>query len=253
MSGRAPLAAYRWVLIAKLVTLAHALLLVWAMSWKFGQIPAVSSNDIEIEFADIVPAPKLDSEPEASSLDVQALSEEPLRRAPAPRSEPIAQTAVDPPVTPSFDAIDAPATEIPSVLTANSKLDLITPRTFTGAPGSLPETRNDQVAKVLQSLGCQKLAHKKDEKCQEKNAFEAADAATSRLIVERVDKSDPDYRSKSVIDKFYQREVAGRLHWPDPDLFAAPLPPGAYDAQRIRNGQEPLWSKEMRDGFRKQD
>ena len=64
---------------------------------------------------------------------------------------------------------------------------------------------------------------------------------------------DPRYIAKTVGDKIFEAEAAKRFLWPDADLFADPLPPGAYNARRIRNGQEPLWSQDMRDGFRKKD
>ena len=81
----------------------------------------------------------------------------------------------------------------------------------------------------------------------------AAMASAERNLPQEHLFSDPRYVEKPVSDKRFEREAAQPFHWPDQDLFNAPMGEGAYNARRIRNGQGQLWSKEMRDGFRKLD
>ena len=60
---------------------------------------------------------------------------------------------------------------------------------------------------------------------------------------------------KSAVEGFFAKQDEDPFMFPGMDaaLFTEGMAPGAYNAQRIRNGQDPLWDQEMIDGFRKAD
>lgn len=243
---------YRRVGTIALITLLHVGALSWAASLKIYAPSSLPRDSLLVEFADII-LPEPEPDPIAPP-EPEPVAPEPDPQPPEPTEA--VETPPDPPMpNPVQEPLSEPATavsdETPSVLTQNP-----TEAAANLSDQSAPEggaITDAQIAGVLQQLNCQKLRHRPGEICPQTDPFDAAASVASRLQVERVYKYDPDHVSKTVSDKVYEREVQSRLHWPDPDLFADPLPPGAYGAQRIRNGQEPLWSKEMRDGFRKDE
>lgn len=230
------------------VALIHAILLGWALTAQLTVQRTAPPESIEIEFAEIeiVPEPEPMPEPEP-----EPTPEPP----PPPKPEPAVPTLtlapdLEPDVTPN-------PSDTPEILTQNVPAELPTasaPANVDPSPGETDKSSavtDAEIASVLQQLHCQKLTHRKDEACPDADPFTASASVAARATVERNTEWDYSYRAQTATDKIYEQEVRGRLHWPDRDLFADPMPPGAYDAERIRRGQEPLWSQEMRDGFRK--
>ncbi|MHA7899202.1 MAG: hypothetical protein ACX94B_05010 [Henriciella sp.] len=120
--------------------------------------------------------------------------------------------------------------------------------------GSDTRVTPGQLATVIAQSECLELKRQSEATdCPATDPFVAAMANAKRAIPPERLFADPRYIAKTVSDKLFEAEAANRFLWPDSDLFADPLSPGANNARRIRNGQEPLWSPEMRDGFRKPD
>ncbi|MEM1147932.1 MAG: hypothetical protein AAGA72_11880 [Pseudomonadota bacterium] len=114
----------------------------------------------------------------------------------------------------------------------------------------LPATAAD-LAAVLKQTECLKLQRRDVDDCPPTDPFVAAAARAARALPEVFDRADPRPAISNVDEQFFNRAADARLHWPDADLFSGPMAPGAYNAQRIRQGLEPLWSDEMKEGFRK--
>ena len=111
-----------------------------------------------------------------------------------------------------------------------------------------------QIANVLQKANCLAVKRHEEGACPPPDPFDVAAAAEERDIPpEQLYRSDPRYVAQTVDDKMFEAEAAKRFLWPDKDLFNDPMAPGAYNARRIRNGQEPTWSQDIRDGFSKED
>ncbi len=228
----------------------HCALLFWALTSeiKFQTPPPTASITIELVELEPPPAaPEPEPEPEPQPeppADIPAA-------APLPQPEPpLREPDPSPP-----DISDNTASEHPPVLMQKERATLpdgvIPPPATTGS--DVDAVTSGQIAGVLRQMECQKLTHRTSEDCPQTDPHTAWASNAARATVERNTDWDRSYRSKSTIDQFYEREVRGRLHWPDQDLFADPMPPGAYNADRIRRGEEPLWSKELRNGFRKPD
>ncbi len=254
------------------VAAIHFALLAWVLTSKLVIQNNAPTPAISIELVELPPAP--DPAPEPEQKVEPELDPEPAT-IPKPRAKPTAaraQTASpSSPADPSngsefpleiLRSSEEPSPESPAPLSPALSIPQAqveptpTPEAIFTAP--LPPTNPGeesatpaQIAGALRQLECQKLTHRKHESCATTDPFTAWASNAARKTVERNTDWDRSFRSKSVIDNFYEREVRDRLHWPDEDLFADPMPPGAYNADRIRRGQEPLWSKEMRDGFRK--
>lgn len=256
------------------VAAIHFALLAWVLTSKIVIQNTAPTPAISIELVELPPAPDPAPEPEQKVEPELDPEPEPI---PKPRAKPTAarSQAASPssPAEPSIGSEfpleilrspEAPSPESPaplppalSIIQAQVEPTLTPEADFTAQlsptnPGEESATPA-QIAGALRQLDCQKLTHRKHESCATTDPFTAWASNASRKTVERNTDWDRTFRSKSVIDNFYEREVRDRLHWPDEDLFADPMPPGAYNADRIRRGQEPLWSKEMRDGFRKAD
>lgn len=249
---------YRSVSILMIVTVAHGALAAILLSQKLQPMTSYDPDVLDIELAEL--APEIEVSP---VLPVPRPAPEPAVPAEVP---PPAAKLADPLPAPTPDPAPTPETQpvedqSPTVLTqleaapsgtvtaSNSTATVETP------PGGTSEgiVTAAQVATALERMHCLKLKRHEEGACAPTDPFEAALANAERAIPEERLFGDPRYVAKSVSDKIFEREAANRFHWPDEDLFADPMAPGAYNARRIRNGQEPLWSQEMRDGFRKSE
>lgn len=252
----------RWQAALRIAVVAviHLAILSWILASKFVIQSTAPPISFSIEIAELTPLPEAlmpepepEPDPPPSPPDARLPAAVSTPPNPAPASAPVAAPS-EPPASEEPPTADTP--QHADVLThdempAGSETNSAAPAPSTDADTNA--VTPDQIAGELRRIECQKLTHRVDESCPYADEFAAWAANTGRASVERNTEWDRSFRSKSTIDKFYEREVRGRLHWPDEDLFADPLQPGANDAARIRRGQEPLWSKEMRDGFRKSD
>lgn len=211
-----------------------------------------------IELAELPP------ETEATAELVVPLAE------PAPTVSAEAPPSLPEPIEASSAAAPDPATanepqraepQTPTVLT---QLDAASvgpaPDPSSAAAGETPSGETSghavtpaQIASALEQMHCLKLKRHEEGACPPPDPFAVAMAAAERDIPPERLFGDPRYIAKTVSDKIFEAEAANRFLWPDEDLFSDPLAPGAYNARRIRNGQEPLWSQDMRDGFRKSE
>lgn len=231
-----------------IATGAHIALAALLLSQELGPMSALKPDILEIELAELPPEPEI--EPEIEPEPVLPLAPPtPTTTSEPPRSEPapIPARAEDP---------QTAAAQTMGVLTQLETAPTGPPIAPTvsaaGEPAGDPVTPA-QVASALAKMHCLKLKRHEDGDCPPPDPFAVAAANAERAIPPERLFGDPRYIAKTVSDKIFEKEAANRFHWPDADLFNDPMAPGAYNARRIRNGQEPLWSQEMRDGFRKSE
>jgi len=231
---------HRSVWITGLVVLAHAAALFWALSHRVGLPAAPTLRVLDIDFAEVPQSAK--PKPQ-TALPVEP--EQPVakdRHKPVPGSRP------------------APASPSKTVLTQLDTISTATvpppPSNPSAAVGATDTVDPGVLASVLRGVDCQRLSLKSDEDCPKPDPFGVATASMARQI--GGPSSAPlvgDYGPKSMLEGFFSQRDKAPYLMPgmDGELFTSGMAPGAYDAQRIRNGDAPLWSKEMTDGFAKSD
>lgn len=240
-----------------IVTVTHVVMAAILLSQKLKPMVSFETSVLEIQLADLAPA--IDVEPEPT---------EPLDESEATivAETPPPATQIEPrPAAPQEPAPEAePQPAEPQTQTVLTQLDTapagLAPAPTSAAAIDAPtgETTGEavmpaQVASALGQMNCLKLKRHEEGSCPPPDPFEVAIASAERDIPPERLFGDPRYISKTVSDKIFEKEAANRFLWPDEDLFTDPMAPGAYNARRIRNGQEPLWSQEMRDGFSKSE
>ncbi|MFN3212709.1 MAG: hypothetical protein ACE37M_06385 [Henriciella sp.] len=242
----------RWgrAAIVMIATGAHIAIATVFLGHEFRADILFEPDILEIELAELDPeemeTPDLiDSEPEPEPDPAP-----PPATAPPPETEP-----EPPPPKPAQTPAAAPSvlTQLETAPTGEVVASMDSVAVGSANQDAADAVSAGQVAAVLEKMHCLKLKRHEEGACPPADPFEVAIAAAERDIPPESLFADPRYISLSVSDKRFEREAANRFHWPDKDLFVDPLPPGTNDARRIRNGQEPLWSQDMRDGFRKSD
>lgn len=223
----------RRVWVTGLVALAHAALLSWVLFQSVGRSVSPVLETLDISFAEVLPLPEPEPEPEVPTAPLVAASSNPSA-APAPSSKTVL-TQLE-----SDNAPDA------------------APQTSDPAPSedTAPRVDPSALAAVLQRVECQRLSFKVDEDCPKADPFAVAEASIARQAATPASAQlAGDYGPKSMLEGFFSQRESDPYLMPgmDGDLFTPGMAPGAYDAQRVRNGQAPLWSQEMKDGFRKED
>lgn len=247
------------------VTGLHALAAAFILSHVTEFELSPSTAAIEIELADLAPPspPAVETPPKPEIRNEESVVR-PLRNTPPPAdaSSAVTEPASSPPSStePSETAeTPRPASAPPSPPNSQEVLtqleqDIWGAQTPSGGttPGS-GGVSSAQIATALQQAECLNLKRRTDETCPPEDPFEIALALEESAVPPERLAPDPRYVSLSVSDKIFQREAGNRFHWPDADMFTDPLAAGVYNARRIRNGQEPLWSQDMREGFRKEE
>ncbi|MEM9570160.1 MAG: hypothetical protein AAF996_01750 [Pseudomonadota bacterium] len=232
------------VLVIGAVTVAHAVLLAWALTLPMNRSKSTPPNAIEIEFA------------EASVPDSPPRPEPPPEPIPDPLVAPTPRTVEQVPPVPSAQT----TLTSPSVLTQNAPTHEggvpVTAATAQEAADPSESIDPQTIATVLQNVACQDLIMTRDETCPKLDPFDVAEASKARA------EAAPsgavligDYGPKSMLENFMNQKDRSPFIMPgmSVDLFTEGMAPGAYDAQRIRSGREPLWSQEMKDGFTRDD
>lgn len=211
---------------------------------------------LEIELAELPPLP----EPLIEEVDLQRSSTSPEPEPETPRlPDPVPTAPIDPEPVP--DPQPEPVVDLDVLTQLEPTEDSPIERSSapSNALGSI-DGENDtitpaQMASILKQVECQKLNHKRDPDCGPKDPFEVAIASVARQS--KPPPGAPDSPFAPVSDRArlgYQTDASTfQSLQMSADLFMAPLAGGAYDAQRIRNGQEPLWSQEVQDGFRNEE
>ena len=234
-----------WIVVT--VTATHVALAAILLSFSV-PAPLIADQDVlEITIADFEPPPP-EPEPEPEP------DPEPPRVAETPQASVQSEPAPPPsPAQPSPE-LDVLVQRDPADSADIASAQSPTSDTPSDTPAGDGRVTPGQVANILAHANCLKLKRHEEGACPPVDPFDAAIAAAERDIPpEQLYRSDPRYVAQTVDDKMFEAEAAKRFHWHDEDLFTDPLAPGTYNARRIRNGQEPLWSQEIRDGFTKDD
>ncbi len=234
------------------VTMVHVLGLTAILSHVFQTTAPTTRSFLEIELAEIEPPPPPDPDPVLQSEAIEV----PVQQTP----EPLPSEAPPMPVPTQAPSSQEPPAVTPETQSVLTQLDQSATGTLSGQATEMPSIGESegtvtpaQIASVLKQADCLKLKRHDEDVCPKPDPFAVAIASAERAIPPERLFGDPRYIAKTVSDKVFEEEAANRFLWPDEDLFADPMSPGAYNARRIRNGQEPLWSKEMRDGFTNRD
>jgi hypothetical protein len=237
--------------IVAIVTGAHIVIAALFLGHGFHSNIQFEPDVLDIELAELEPAR---NEPPASIASEPEPAPDPAPTSP-PQMDPAPPAPAEPPPQPAQNPVEAPSvlTQLETAPTREVAASADSMANGSADQEGVDTVSSEQVATVLEKMHCLKLKRHEESACPPPDPFEVAIAAAERDIPPESLFGDPRYISLSVSDKLFQREAANRFHWPDQDLFADPLPPGTHNARRIRNGQEPLWSQEMRDGFRKSD
>ncbi|MEL7040900.1 MAG: hypothetical protein AAGL90_05210 [Pseudomonadota bacterium] len=212
---------------------------------QFAKPSDLELSTVEVLFADIaappgppsaphepVPEPEPAPKPKPQRETESVVVPEPRSNADAPLPEILTQRDPEP---------AAPGAAGPSAAEAGHD----------GTEHPISPATGADLAAVVKHAECLKLQRRDVDDCPPTDPFIAAAARAARALPEVFDRADPRPAISNVDEQFFNRAAEARLHWPDDDLFSGPMAPGAYNAQRIRQGLEPLWSEEMKEGFRK--
>lgn len=117
-------------------------------------------------------------------------------------------------------------------------------------PGSNPSDL-DSLAEALGLSFCNRLARDQSDTCPPPDPFSVAEARAEREAYARNPMEITYEAPQGRVERFFALQKHNRHMFPgmNAHMFGDPMPPGAYDAQRIRNGQDPLWSDEKRRSF----
>lgn len=233
---------YRGVWIIAAVTAVHVIVLGTVLSATLEAPLPKEVEYLEIEIAELAP-------PEP---DIEPVNETPAplpEAAPSPARAPISETQA------------SPMTTNPSVLTqleptaSSEGISPATPSAPTNSATSSDVATPNQIANVLRQARCQKLQNRRDDDCDRQDPFAIAQANAGRNGAPQEQAPDSPFAVLSRQERLtyqVQGSTFEKLGMTG-DLFVDPLAPGAHTARRIRSGREPLWNKDMKDGFSKSD
>jgi len=245
MDWAGTLLKYRMAWIAAGIALGHAVLLGAALLMPISIDSAPSTPQLIIELADMVelaPAP----EPEQPVASAPLLDPAPDAAPPEPANVP--ETIAPEPNT---------AAPLP-VLTSEFGQDALPAPPVHQTPEPPPATA-DQVASVLRRAKCQTPLKYQQEDCPPPDPFALAEARQAAQNA-REAALDAGLPPPNVLETlFSQNQRTYRRPGmksapdgstvtfvrPDEDLFTDPMAPGAYNAQRIRDGKAPLLDREL--------
>ncbi len=231
------------------VSLVHAALIAALLLIPIPVVRHTAVTIVDIEFAEIeqelppLAPPPLPVVP--NRLPELAQRPKPLS---APEPPPASGTSANPLSSQSLEP-------------AASSVEVLTQLEPAAAPASAAtrlaanDGDQDKVARTLRLLSCQKLSRDPDETCPKRDPFEVAEALAARELATHNPTAISVFDQQNAAERFFSRQSQDRHMFPgmDADLFADPAPPGANDAERIRNGGSPNWSEEMKRGFTKDD
>ncbi len=114
----------------------------------------------------------------------------------------------------------------------------------------------ETLARVLQNASCQRLIAIPDDDCPKPDPFTVAEASVLR---EQAPPAPPnlvgDFSPKTRLEQFFNQQDRDPYLMPgmDADLFTESVGAAAYNAQRIRNGQAPIWDRDLEEALRRRD
>ncbi|MEL7107871.1 MAG: hypothetical protein AAGJ68_04760 [Pseudomonadota bacterium] len=238
----------RFVWIFGAVALVHTVVFAVFLSFRVYPTPSLDRDFVEIEFADLEPDP-IEVMPPEIIPESHSVSE---TETSAPQN--VIEPMVSLPTRPENSEVAPPILmqEVPSV---DETVVAETPSDADASQGP-PSISEAELATVVQSLSCQRLAHRRDEACPKLDPFDVAAASQARREAAPAPAQlVGDFGPKTYLENFLSQEDRDPYLMPgmSGDLFTSTLPSGAYNAQRIRNGQTPLWDKETEAGFTRKD
>lgn len=231
---------YRSAAIVIGVTIAHAGAISLTVSYVFKAPSVFEPVALEIELAELE-LPAIELEPAV----------EPERVAPAETGVNEAPQA----------AQERPPMEALTQLETAATAELRAPELSSQKPPSntVSDKANTaslaQIASILEQANCGKLKRRDETDCDPPDPFAVAASNAARQGEPLEQAPDSPFAEVGRQDRlaFQVGAETFKKFGMTGDLFVDPMAPGAYNARRIRNGQEPLWSQEMRDGFRKSE
>lgn len=245
MVARVWITDHRRVWITGLVALAHAAAFSWILFHRIALPGSIQLETFDVTFAEL--EPELKSEPVAAPEPVSLPQ-------PAPAAQPVLPAPEPPPLTAPQALPSQPVlTQLETVETAEIARQEASPEASSDV---LETTELQQIATALQAFDCRRLKSRADERCPKPDPFEMAAASQARQeTAPRAALLVGDYGPKSILEGLMSQKDKDPFLFPgmDGDLFSEGMAPGAYNAQRIRNGQAPLWDRKIEDGFRKPD
>ncbi len=215
-----------------------------------------------------VPADDLPEAPPPIPVELVALQPPPQPITPPPEPQPDiippAKTASAPlpdlrPSSPPPVAAPAPETVPFTSLgnTTNPEERVVPPPPAgTSGPverGGLASEAARGVQAALRRAGCRKLVREPGPECPQGDLFARADelaALKQAAALEPLALGPPP--SQNYAEAFFARNQgmpAKMINGEDNSIFIASMAPGAYNAQRIRNGQAPIWDRKTREAL----
>jgi len=237
-----------WVVTG--IALVHVGLVALFMLLPVPRLDAPSIDVVEIEFADFPPEPPPIAQPVPDPIPVIEVEASPPPRLEAPEPEPPAPSPAAE-VEQASPETDATELDVLTQLAPAPEEERASPQTSEETPDRIDTER---VAQALRLMSCQSLVRDKDETCPDQNPFDRAEALAAREHAANNPAPVAIFDNQNAAERFFSNQKRDRHMFPgmDADLFSDPLPPGAYNADRIRSGREPLWSEEMKRGFSKE-
>ncbi|MEM1087316.1 MAG: hypothetical protein AAGH90_06270 [Pseudomonadota bacterium] len=238
-----------WAAFAGAVSL-HAIVFIWMATQEPGQRVISAPEPLIITVVtDIIP-PELEAEViEETSEPIDQSALEPIEAPrPAPASpEPVQTEATKAPssnVTSLMESPDVSKTVVAAPITEAQTLDQ-------------PSTNLAQAAEALRRLECAKITYERREDCPPSDPFAAADAQQGlrkQTEANPFSALDPNaHGPKTAIEQWAAKNddfAPVSLFGEDNSIFLDTMAPGAYNAQRIRNGDRPIWDKDVEDALR---
>ncbi|MEL7113708.1 MAG: hypothetical protein AAGK93_12370, partial [Pseudomonadota bacterium] len=212
------------------VALVHFVIMAWILNLPITPSVQAPLDHIEVAFAEIADAPQNPDQTEAPETNVSINRDVlPQIQGPAERStesdSPTQVEPLEPPVlVQNTPEIGAPSAEARSPI-------------YSGAG---PVVELGDVRAVLQSLSCQRLFSHRDEVCPQLDPFDVAAASDARqTAAPAAPLLRGDYGPKNALERFASQKDRAPYIMPgmSADLFSEGMSPGAYNAQRIRDGR----------------
>ena len=228
----------------------HAIVFVWIAMQKPGPGIVSPPEPVIITLVTDIVLPEPDPEViEETPEPVEQQEPEPVEaQQPFPATPKPVQT----------ESAQAPLSNVTNLIESPDVSETVVAAPNTEAQSSdQPTTNLAQAAETLRRLECAKLSYKRREDCPPPDPFAAADAQ-QRLRepaqANRFSALDPNaYGPKTSIEKWAAKNddfAPVSLFGEDNSIFLDTMAPGAYNAQRIRNGERPIWDKDIEDALR---
>lgn len=249
----------RNLIILVLVTLVHTALFALVLKARFHRPDHPNLPALNIEIAELEPERSTDPvrEPEPPP-EREALRSEPVPEpVPIPVPEPVPSSMpareLSEPARPSETPLSNDNTrQRPAVLT---QLDPAQIATDAAPDGQANRIGPAETAKVLQHFRCQNFTSRPDQACPKPDPFDVAEARQTRAAARRDPIPVIAIHAQNTLEQFFSRQDRDPHMFPgmDADLFSDPMAAGSHNAARIRNGQAPIWDRDLEATLKRQN